>query len=46
MKTYMTPETAVADFVIAKTVLMASGGVDPKNVNTDEYDGSSPIKIL
>lgn len=44
MKTYMTPETAVADFVIAKTVLMTS--VDPKHINTDEYDGSSPIKIL
>ena len=36
MRTYLKPETAVAEFVVAKTILMASD-VNPANIKTKEY---------
>lgn len=44
MKAYLKPETAVADFVVAKTILMASG-VTPGSIKTQEYHEGS-IKII
>ncbi len=44
MRTYLKPETAVAEFVVAKTILMASG-VNPDNIGTKEYHGGD-IQII
>lgn len=44
MKTYQKPETAVADFLISKTVLMTSG-VTPGSIGTKVYTGGD-ITIL
>lgn len=42
MKAYLKPETVVADFVVANTILMASG-VTPDSIDTKEYHGGGII---